>query len=357
MKKSVYIIFLIGFNVCGQIKIIDNTTLKPISMVYVISSQGSIFGVSDINGLIAINKSLINNTEKIELSHTSYQKKIINTKNFSKLLIIKLKENITILNEVTISSKINKPDYLVLKGYYRSYQLDNNIPKAFSDGIVEYYISINNNRKLKFNLLENRSFKNNLLFDRIYKKKEINTENTTGPPYIEKKILLKELKNDIVYQNNDSVILNANNTIIGYKTLNPKNKTIKIHIDLNTPERSKTKKLLNRTFKFTNVFITETYKSNLDNKSNLLSREKYVKRIIHQKNKDSVIVESLRQFYVLEKKYASKIELKHTPTSSYFGPHKTKYSTKYWENLKQYNIPELPESISKLLGTKLNLDK
>ena len=46
------------------------------------------------------------------------------------------------LEDVNVT--VNRPHFISLKGYYRSYQTNDSVMKYFNDGIVEYYINLMN---------------------------------------------------------------------------------------------------------------------------------------------------------------------------------------------------------------------
>ena len=48
------------------------------------------------------------------------------------------------LEDVNVTG--NRPHFIRLKGYYRSYQTNDSVMKYFNDGIVEYYINLKNGK-------------------------------------------------------------------------------------------------------------------------------------------------------------------------------------------------------------------
>lgn len=364
--SSIFFLLIYGQLFC-QIKIIDSKTKKPIPYVHIISENGILLGLSDIKGFIDIDKIsdefILQEDNAIEISHISYHKKQIQWGVLVKNKSLELEVNEITLNAVTVSAKKRTPDYLVLKGYFRSYQLDNNTPKAYMDGIVEYFIPLHNkNKSLKVKVLENRTFRNSELFETKVKSKGIYTATTgdrTGPPYIENNTALNELKN---YSLIDSTKFNCkilvDNDTIGVFQHDTLLNSFVINIDITSPERAYSRSLLNYMTKFVNFSISERYaskKSEWNEKSNLLTRTEYRKQFVsHRKvTKYPIKVESLHEFYVLETNYISKSEFKEKKVSSFFGSRKTDYSTNFWMNLESHNIPKLPDFINNLLGDVL----
>jgi len=364
MKVSISILFFIAIY-CGQVfcqtQIIDAKTKKPIPYVNIISKKGVVLDVTDINGFIFTkninNEFDIKNIDIVEISHISYKNIKIKWQKFLKKKYLELSENTIKLNGVTVEANKSDKDYLILKGYFRSYQLDEHLPKAYMDGIVEYYIPLHQKHKrLKINLIENRTFRN----PEVYNSKSI-TGDRTGPPYIEKKTVLYELSSYNIIDSTDCrcKILTQIDTVglITYNTL-PKN--IRVDIDITSPERAYTRSFLKNTVKFINFSVSEYFSSKVsqwNRKSNLIARTEYRKQLCSHKKwqKIPLLVESFHEFYVLEKRYASKTEVKKKKLSAFFGYRETNYSTQYWKNLESYGIPNAPDYISDLLGKSLEV--
>ncbi|MDR1876574.1 MAG: hypothetical protein LBQ84_03025, partial [Flavobacteriaceae bacterium] len=163
--KKIKFIFLLNCLVLNslmlnsQVKFINELTHNPISNVTLFSNKGVILGVSDINGNIDIsdisNEFKIADSDTVEIAHSDFiPKKIVwnNLKINPTNYLTPGKE----LDEVVVTGK--KQEYLVLEGYFVSYQLIDNTPQAFTDGIIEYYISLSKNKVVKSNIKENRVF-------------------------------------------------------------------------------------------------------------------------------------------------------------------------------------------------------
>lgn len=351
-----------------QIKIVDSKTKTPIPQVHIVSENGVLFGISTINGVLNIDKIRdefsIHEDHLIEISHISYRKKKIYWRELVKNKYLELNLNSLTLNTVTVSAKKSSPNYLVLKGYFRSYQLDNNTPKAYMDGIVAYFIPLHKSKSLKVKVLENRTFRNPELFETKIKSKGVYTATTgdrTGPPYIEKKTALNELKN---YSFIDSTKFTCK-ILVGKDTLGVLQhdsllNTFIINIDITSPDRAYSRSLLNYTTKFDVFSISERYASitsEWNKKSNLVTRTEYRKQFVSHKKalKAPIKVESYHEFYVTEASYSSTSEFKAKKAGSYFGSKKTAFSTNFWINLESHNIPKLPDFINNLLGQELQM--
>ena len=136
-----FVYFNILLFVCNisfaQTHIVDIDDNAPIPFIHVISDKGTIVGTSNIDGVIDL-KSISAVTGSVSFHHISYQSKEIKMENLIKSDTIKLTKNNFMMPEIVITDKSLKPVYLLLKGFYRSYQIENGIPKYYTDGIVEF---------------------------------------------------------------------------------------------------------------------------------------------------------------------------------------------------------------------------
>ena len=71
------------------------------------------------------------------------------------------------LQDVTISSQ--RPKFVRLKGYYRSYQHNDSVLKYYVDGIVEYYINLKN-EKVDIRMYSSRHLRNEELISKDKKR-------------------------------------------------------------------------------------------------------------------------------------------------------------------------------------------
>ncbi len=88
-----------------------------------------------------------------------YQNTVVTIDNFNNNTVFKMNPIVNALKEVVVSNKKDKNQYLVLKTYVRSLQINNDRVHYFMDGIVDYYISLKT-KKVKLKFRSNRSFEN-----------------------------------------------------------------------------------------------------------------------------------------------------------------------------------------------------
>lgn len=358
--KLLYISLILIICNCsfGQLHIVDCKDNTSIPFVLVISDKGIIIGTSDVDGIIDFRNNTSLKNEKntsISLHHISYQNKEVEISSLLNTDTIRLTPKDVLIPEIIISNKA-EPVYLVLKGYFRSYQMENGVPKYYTDGIVEYYISKN---QLKNRVIQNRSFRNKELVDA--EKKRVNTVSmvVACTPYINAKTEIDELNKDYTFEilNNQKVI-KKENVNVGFLSFNKPLGLTELNIDLIAPAKEKTRSLFNYTSKITSINITENYASpdfSTIQKDELVNRKEYRKIFFkHKKDKEFIEIDVLHEFYVFEKKYLYKSDLKGVDNSSNFSLKEScNYTTEYWNEVDKYGIEKLPSDIEKLLGTTL----
>lgn len=104
------------------------------------------------------------------------------------------------LQDVTISQK--QPKFVRLKGYYRSYQYNDSVPKYYVDGIVEYYITLKNG-KLAVRNCGSRHLRNNMLVNKDRKRAFSLSDQGTFRPWLEGSTYIEECRKK--YAMEDSV--------------------------------------------------------------------------------------------------------------------------------------------------------
>jgi len=364
LKFSILFFFLYTYQIAsGQVRLIDRGTGVPIPYAQLISKGGLLVGISNIHGVVNlknIRRFALADSDTIDIEHISYKNLKIRLDSLKNVDKIYLSENQILLPEIKIVPKTKAPTILVLKGYFRSYQLENNIPKYFTDGIVEYFIKPNERGLLRMKVLQHRSYRNVKLVKLVKNRTVTVSMVAAGVPYIYKSTILKELDKsysikkvstfyDKICKDNASV-----GTIFLSKPLN----RIQVNIDLIRPEKSKTHKLFNYISRITNIDITGNYSYEpllSLTKEDLLSRKEF-RRIYfkHKKDKKFTKIDIIDEFYVMKKWYITKSDFRKIKTLTNFALLKSsKYSDQYWKALTKYHIPKLSTNIKRLLGTTL----
>ena len=164
-------IFSIECKLIAQIQILDAEKHTPIPYVEIYSSDGDLIGLSDNKGIISSDYiEIIRQLEKdyISFNHISYNEIIIPNDDFGLLQTIKMTPKLFTLDEVQVIArrKARKKEYIKIDGYYRSFQINDDIVKYYEEGMVSYYLS-SDATKVWHVVSENRSFINKNLKDKV----------------------------------------------------------------------------------------------------------------------------------------------------------------------------------------------
>ena len=78
------------------------------------------------------------------------------------------------------------------------------------------------------------------------------------------------------------------------------------------------------------------------------------KPVSHKKDPAEVVIEGIHEFYVMERKYVTKKEIKGVELSGYSGLRESsEYTYEYWKDLSRYGIPPLSKQIEDELEKSL----
>ncbi len=342
----------------SQITIVDSKSKLPIPFVIITVDNGELGAVADLNGVISLDK--LDNLDlsancMLTLQHISYKNEIVSINDFKKNTTFSMNERFVKLEEVVI--RPNQFDYIVLKGFFRSYQLDDNEIKYYSDGIIEYYIPLKGGI-VKFKPLEYRTFRNKILIDKQIYRTATLIIKLAGFPDLEAGKLLKELKSkyklrDLEY---GKEILLKGEKVGSLK--NNKNHSLQIDIDKIRPNKEEIHSLFGYTTRIVNTNITEVYLSDsceLTDKSELLSRKEYRKFYFkHKSEGKEKIHECVNEFYTIGVNYAIKSEIKNVKLiTDRTLKESHQFRDNYWENIEEYGIPPVSEQIENEFGKSL----
>ena len=351
MKKYLIIICSFFYIIFSSQVVINSKNKQPISNVATLSKNGQILGVSDKDGKITIstkeNEYRVLDSDTIELTHTNFETQRMIWKKFKSQATFSLNpvENI---EEVVVYAQ--NPNYLVLRAYFISYQLIDDTPQSFSDGIIEYYISLSKNKIINYNILETRIYKNTAFIYDFYKKMG-NTTLSMGSqilPFSFNEEVLLNRWNDFNITQDDKIKLK--DKIIG--NIEKNNNSSNIFIEYYTPSRIREQSLLGMSSKVVNYNISESFYSDDPSIKNIQSISKYYKSFITQK-KNSFKYELIQNVQILGRKFLSKNDFEKLKTNLNHSE-KTKYINNYWE---QEELMKIPLSIKNLLNNKLEMVK
>ena len=349
MKNYFFIICFLSFGTAHSQTIFSNTTKKPISNATLISKTGQILGISNKEGNILdfnlIGNTQISSSDTIEIFHTNFETQELTWSNFKNNPILYLNP-VQDIEEVVLNAK--NPDFVVLKSYYISYQIIDNEPQSFSDGIIEYYISLSKNKIVDYNILESRIFKNVPLINEHYKKlgsTTLSVGSKIQPFNFHEEILLNRW-GDFTFSKTNEIRLKKD--FIGKIEKNENSSNI--FVEYYTPSRIKEQRMLGLSSKITNYNVSEKFSELTPSIKSIVSLSKYYKSFISQKKIDFKY-ELIQNVQVLEKKFLTTDDFKKVKTD-FNHSEKTKYSYVYWE---QEGLISIPFSVINLLYNKLTI--
>lgn len=356
-------LFFLCIGVHSQIIIIDSVSKKGIAFVEIYSSTGDLIGLTDINGFI--NEESLKQIKKIKIetlsfNHIIYNELILSKEKLLSSKEIELQKNAINLDEVVLKAKKRMHNFIKLHGFYRSYQLNNDKLKYYTDGIVTYYLPIGTKNKIKNKLHYSRSFVNEKL--RENEKRRVNTVSIimAGLPRPDKRltsIFLKKENYNLFPENENNFIINENEKQIGIIQLSEEKNLASLKVAFILDDNPVIKKM----FKYHSIGNLHNgfayYKTkNIDslNLENLLYH-KEIRRLKfkHKKDKKYEQIEALHEFFVTEVELVEKIKDKNLTV--WFGFNKKgNYDKEYWrEFYKHQFFNPLPKSIEMQLGTIL----
>ena len=348
MKNIIIFSFIVFFiNLKSQVRFISEFG-QPVAGVKCLSQKGLVLAVSDIDGKIntAIIQKEFNPTEKdsIEIVHSDFESKNTTWDNLSHSKEINL-DHVKNIEPIVIIAK--STGILKIKTYFISYQLIDNTPQSFSDGIIEYYISLPNKKLINYNIIENRVFKNSSFIEEFNIKKGKTTFNIGSSilPFNFNEELILNSWDRFHIENNKTIMLKNQN--IG--NINVGDSQSDIYIEFYTPQRVNESSLLGMKSIVDNYSISESFSSKDYNSiGKLKNLSKYYRSSITQK-KITIKYELIQNLKVLETKIISKENFKSLKISYNHSNNISNYKADYWIN------EEIPQYIQQSLNNQLKL--
>lgn len=348
MKSNFIIIamLLIAFSSYSQIQFLNNITNEPIPNVKIFNDDGKILSVSSSTGISHFNNNELSENDTVNIFHSNFEIKYILygdlLKNNRFLLAPSYYEN---LEEVVITSE--KPRYLKITGYYLSYQLIDNIPQSFSDGIIEYFIDTNKSKIMDYNIKESRIFKDRKYINELKKTKPkaVSMLGSNLLPFtFKEEILLNEWKNrDQTFSEmlDEDWLGNIDNENVG-STLT---------IEYFTPDNPRTISLLGLRTVINHHIIQEEFSSNEPKIENIKSVTKYFSSE-REKKGEKINYELEQDFFVSGFEYMNKDEFK-LATDNIHQDTSTNFSSDFWTTYKNF----IPPTIQRKLYQDMELIK
>jgi len=163
MKTFTTLLFCLLFlGAKAQIRLTDQTDNQPVAFAHLLTDDGKLAATSDMNGVVdttRLSKTLLTGNNHISIQQIAYETLELSSAELRNAKTLKMQRRIINLPEVAVGRTSKEVQFLVLKGYFRGYHLEDGTPKYFTDGIGEYYIS-SDSKSVKFRMLEHRTFRN-----------------------------------------------------------------------------------------------------------------------------------------------------------------------------------------------------
>ncbi len=367
---TLIILIVSGFFSFGQIQItvVDSITNESVPFVHATIFGGATIAISDYNGVLNIPlNNLVSKNSKITLilNHIAYKRAIININDNTASIVVEMVRGEFLLDPVTIEyNEKHVQDILILKGFFRSYQLENNILKFYSDGFVEYNVPLDGkNKLLKNNIIEHRTFWNEKLVKQDKTRSFDLRIDSFGPPFLYGYSTIENLnsKFSIVDKGEKTFDIVDSNISIGRILFDDSLNIMNLDVDIDFPNKDKVRKAFGYSLIYEKSISSEVYmpalKQPLKNNYEQLYRKSDYRKILfkHKSEKDYRTIEIVQEFYIEERYYLTKSELASIELNQY---DQIKYSSSDQENytkrVSKLNIPKLPDMITISLNKELS---
>lgn len=302
------LLLFISLNVSGQAVLLDKTTGQRISYAQILSNKGAVIGTTDIDGNLPQDL----NDEMVTIQHIAYNPKSVKSSLFKKDIPVYLTPIEYQLDAVTVTAK--NIEYIHLRTYFRSYQLNDSCMKYFRDGYLDFFIDTKHKDAEKV-LVKIRNFQNDSLIDKDKERANTLVDKYIYTPDLDGLTLMETLKKEGWEYNTDSIDsrLLFNEMVGGAIRIDTVQKVLRVEYDVLATKVKKPKTLFGYTTLLENFYQTENYIYNSEYQSymDLINRKGYRKLFFgHEKDPREQMIEIFDELYVLEHRYITKDEMK-----------------------------------------------
>ena len=357
MKYCLIIFFVLpSFLSFSQIRIIDSEDLSPIPFAIVVNENGIYVGSSNQQGILEIDENAPRPLHRLVVQRLSYNNLSFDWDSIAQIQIIKLIKRDFVIPEVIVAGHTKeKPQYVMLRGFFRSYQLQDGIPKYYADGIVEYYLRKNT---VKNRIVQVRFFRNEALVKILAKRAGGIIGFDVGKLTFPTLSLINSRKSDYSFETyGDKSNILKKGIVVGVIQYNDSSKISEVFFDKIAPDSIKVFSIFGVTYKTIRENNIENYYSTSINQisnDSLISQYTFAKNIFIDKDKNPIEFVKSTEFYVFESKPVYKSDLKEIKLSSNFElKNESRIENEYWTQLDEYQISSLPSFIEDLLGSTL----
>lgn len=306
MKKFLLAVMLTVFaaaafpqGMSGEVYVVDETDVGIVPYARITNEKGVTIGFTDEHGAFP-GKDI--GEGKITVQHLAYLPKEVKGSQLGDGTLIRLTPRNYVLGEVKITPKDN--DYIHLRTYFRSYQLNDSCLKYFKDGFADFFIKLKG-KKVKRVVSQARLLGNEALMSRDKKRANMLVDKYITTPYLEKSTLLEGLKEDGCVCQPDSALafLYRDGAKVGVIKEDTVNGVCAVTYDALENKGEKKGSLFGYTTRLVYNYQTEVYKDASEYKSyiDLICKRGYRKLFYkHKKDAKEQMIEVVDELYVLK---------------------------------------------------------
>ena len=340
MKNQFVLIVMLylAFPSYSQIQFLNQQTNEPIPNVKIFNEEGKILSISSSTGKSFLKRVENSESDTVNIFHPNFKieylpyKKLL--ENDKHILVPSDYEN---LEQVVISS--DKPRYLKISGYYLSYQLIDDKPQSFSDGVIEFFIDLKKSKVKDYNIKESRTFKDKNYISKLKKTKPkaVSMLGANLLPFsFEEEILLNE------WQNRDQKFSEVvDEDWVGNFSTQKNGSTLTI--EYQTPENPRKISLLGLKTVIDHHLIQEEFYSTDPKVENLKSVTKYFSSE-REKKGEKIEYELEQDFFISDFEYIDKDELKLATDETNHNT-STNFSSDFWSPFQSFVPPAIQEKL------------
>lgn len=351
MKKFMLAVMLTAFAAAAfpqgmsrEVYVVDETDGGIVPYARITNEKGVTIGFTDGHGAFP-GKDI--GEGKITVQHLAYLPKEVERSKLANDTCIRLTPRKYFLDEVSATSQDN--DYIHLRTYFRSYQLNDSCLKYFKDGFADFFIKLKG-KKVKRVVSQSRVLENERLMSEDKKRANMLVDKYITTPYLEKYTLLERLKKEGCAYPSDSVLayLCRDETRVGVVKRDTANGVCTVAYDALENKGEKKGTLFGYTTRLVYNYQTEVYKDASEYKSyiDLICKRGYRKLFYkHKKDREEQMVEVVDELYVLRGECVSSGEMEEMLSRS--------RSAESEESVEGLDVPPLDAHLSFVLKTEM----
>ncbi|WP_346699790.1 hypothetical protein [uncultured Alistipes sp.] len=302
------LLLFVSLDVSGQAILLDKTTGQRISYAQILNNTGAVVGTTDIDGNLPQDVD----DEVVTIQHIAYSPKSVKSSLFKEDTPIYLNPIEYQLNAVTVTAE--NREYIHLKTYFRSYQLNDSCMKYFRDGYLDFFIDTKH-KDVERLAIKIRNFQNDSLIDMDKERANTLVDKYIYTPSLDGLTLMETLKKEGWKFTTDSIDsrLRLNKMVGGAIRIDTIQRVLRVEYNVLSTKKKTPKTLFGYTTRFENYYQTENYIYNPGYQSymDLINRKNYRKLFFsHKKDTKEQMIEIFDELYVLEHEYITKDEIK-----------------------------------------------